>query len=277
MLESILVLSIAGLLTGIIFSVPAAGPITILIVSNGLKGKLRFCHRVAYGASISDIIYVFIAVYAFSNLYEYYEPYVPYILAAGSLLLIILGIKTYRTKIDFAHMDDSEIVKDKLRNKGGFRAGLLVSFLNPALFVGWLISSFLIISLVSSFGYNTGGLSAKINHTINGIENDAINQQIESRKEVFESVIGDIDSLKEISSQKEEHSSTVSAFSLSLVFALMVAAGSTLWFYWLGSFIVKRRLSFKAETINKIINALGIILLIGGLYFAWSFFLKILE
>ena len=51
MLESILTISIAGLLAGFIFSMPIAGPISILITSNALKGRLRYCNLVNLGAS----------------------------------------------------------------------------------------------------------------------------------------------------------------------------------------------------------------------------------
>jgi threonine/homoserine/homoserine lactone efflux protein len=270
MLESLCIISIAGLITGIFFSVPAAGPVTILIISNGLKGKLRFCHRLAYGASIADLIYTFIAVYAFSNLYKFYEPYIPYILLIGSLILIILGTRIFRTKIDFNHIDDKEILSDKLRNKGGFRSGLFINFLNPVLFVGWLISSFLIISLLASLGYNTGGLSEQINNNIHKIENEEIAEQIHNRKDILNSIVDEIDIQQENKVLKPMGDSYKYTLFLSLVFALMVAAGSTIWFYFLGNFIVARRSLFKGATINKIINGLGILLITIGVYFLYS-------
>ena len=39
MIESIITMSIAGFLTGFIFSMPIAGPISIMITSNALKGQ----------------------------------------------------------------------------------------------------------------------------------------------------------------------------------------------------------------------------------------------
>lgn len=267
MTESIIVLGIAGLVTGILFSVPAAGPITILIVSNGLKGKLRYCHRISYGAAFADLVYTFIAVYAFSNLYEYYKPYIPYIIGIGSILLILLGIRMYRTKIDYEHMDDTGVLKDKIRNKGGFRTGLFVNFLNPALFVGWLISSFLIISLAASIGYDTGGLSTQINNNIHDIDDQEITNQLESRKDVLENMIGQME-VDENSVNTSDEDEQISLLTLSIVFATMVALGSTIWFYYLGSFIVRKRHAFKTATINKLVNGLGVLLVISGIYFA---------
>lgn len=89
MLESILTISVAGLIAGFIFSMPVAGPISILITSSALKGKLRYCNLVNAGASLADFIYILIAVYGFARLYPFYKPAIPYIFIAGSLFSIL--------------------------------------------------------------------------------------------------------------------------------------------------------------------------------------------
>ncbi|MCX6326482.1 MAG: LysE family transporter, partial [Bacteroidia bacterium] len=93
MIESIITMSIAGLLAGFIFSMPIAGPISILITSNALKGRLRYCNWVSLGASIADFTYVFIAVFGLTKLYSLYKPAVPYIFSAGSIFFFYLGYK----------------------------------------------------------------------------------------------------------------------------------------------------------------------------------------
>ena len=52
MLESLATISIIGLMVGFIFSVPVAGPISILITSHALKGEGRYCVRVAFGTIV---------------------------------------------------------------------------------------------------------------------------------------------------------------------------------------------------------------------------------
>jgi threonine/homoserine/homoserine lactone efflux protein len=74
MIESIITISVAGLLAGFIFSMPIAGPISILITSNALKGRLRNSILVSIGASIADFTYVFIAVFSLTKLYSFYKP-----------------------------------------------------------------------------------------------------------------------------------------------------------------------------------------------------------
>ena len=85
MLESIITIFIVGLIAGIIFSVPVAGPISIIIISKALEGKLRFCQRTAIGAAIVEFVYVFIVVYGIAALYSYYQPFIPYLLIIGAI------------------------------------------------------------------------------------------------------------------------------------------------------------------------------------------------
>ncbi len=259
---------LAGLITGILFSLPAAGPISIIIVSNGLKGRLRYCHRVAYGASLADLLYTFVAVYAFSSLYSYYQPYIPYFLLIGSVFLVILGYRTTKRKLDFEQPDNAQLLTAKHNNRGGFRTGLVVNFLNPALFVGWLIASFLAITVVSSMGYNTGGLSAQMNHTIHDIENSNINKQLEEKKDALEHVIGKIENQgKPADSPGTKSGNGTTRLILSWLFAAAVAAGSTIWFYFLGTLVVKWRKIFNPNTINRLILALGYLLMLLGIFF----------
>jgi len=269
--EAAFILVLSGLLTGILFSLPAAGPISILIVSNGLKGRLRYCHRVAYGASVADLLYTFLAVYAFTNLYLYYQPYIPYFLLVSSVFLMVLGYHMIKKKINFDKVSDSTLIYEKNNNRGGFRTGLMVNFFNPTLFIGWLIASFLAITLVSSLGYNTGGLSVQMNHTIHDIEDTELNKEILQKKDALETVIGKFEmESKQTSSGAKENGNGTARFILSWLFAVSVAAGSTLWFYFLGNFVVKWRHLFNPNTINRILSVLGSALILLGIFFLFS-------
>ena len=162
MFESILTISIAGLLAGFIFSMPIAGPISILITSNALKGRLRYCNLVSLGASIADFTYVFVAVFGLTKLYSFIQPIIPYMFAVGSLFFFYLGYKIFRTKIDIEHLEDKSHLAEKIekRERGGFYTGFMINFLNPTLFIGVLTSSFFVISLIASMGFHTGGLAS---------------------------------------------------------------------------------------------------------------------
>ena len=86
--ESIFTISVTGLLAGFIFAMPIAGPISILITSNALKGRLRYCNLVSLGASLADFTFVFIAVYGVTKLYSFYAPIIPYMYTAGAIFFI---------------------------------------------------------------------------------------------------------------------------------------------------------------------------------------------
>ena len=169
--ESIISVSVAGLLAGFIFSMPIAGPISILVATNALKGRLRYCNLVSLGASIADFAYVFIAVFGLTRLYSFYKPAMPYIFAAGSIFFLFLGYKIIRTKIDIEHLEDKTHLAEKIqrRDKGAFYTGFMINFLNPTLFIGVITSSFFVISLIASLGLNTGGLSGKMDQNVKEI------------------------------------------------------------------------------------------------------------
>ena len=174
MIESLSTISIVGLVAGFIFSVPVAGPISILITSKSLKGDHRYCISAAIGASIVDFLYCFIAVYSFTRLYELYRPIINYIFLFGSGFLFFIGVKIFRTKLSLNAIQKSEDDPPTMKKKGGFWAGFMVNFLNPSLFIGWLLSSFLIMSVVSDLGFNTGGLENVLNNNIVSAINEPI-------------------------------------------------------------------------------------------------------
>jgi threonine/homoserine/homoserine lactone efflux protein len=173
MTSSLITISIAGLLAGFIFSMPIAGPVSILITTNALKGRVQYCNLVNIGASSATFTYVFFAVFGLSKLFRLYRPAIPYLLIFGSIFLIFMGYRIFKTKIDFAHLEDRSHFNEKIKEKaiGGFFTGLIINFCNPTLFIGWLTSTFLVISFVTSLGINTSGLELFLDQNIKEIGN----------------------------------------------------------------------------------------------------------
>jgi threonine/homoserine/homoserine lactone efflux protein len=270
--ESLLTMSIAGLLAGFIFSMPIAGPISILITTNALKGRLRYCNLVNLGASFADFTYVFIAVFGLTKLYSFYKPIIPYIFSFGSLLLFYLGYRIYRTKIDIEHLEDKSHIIDKIKKKGSgaFYTGFMINFLNPTLFIGWLTSSLVVISFIASIGLHTGGLAVKIDQNakeIGSIEG----KKIESSGNL---TFKKIDSIPIIKSRKQQIEQTVFPpsfhLAISLCYAFFISAGSILWFYLLAFMIVRFRTRINIKIISAFVKSLGIILCIIGIYFGFQ-------
>ena len=270
MTESLITISFVGLIVGFILSMPIAGPISILITSNALQGKRKYCNRATIGASFADFFYVFIAVFGLTKLYTYYKPFIPYLLSIGALFLMFMGFKIFKTKIDIEHLDDKSHLTEKIKKKerGGFYTGFMLNFLNPTLFMGWLASSFIVISFVSSLGFNTGGLNTSINQNA----------------KVFNSIEGKTNEMPQIPTylqfknttsniiQKQESNSYPKYFSLliSLCYAFFLAVGSIIWFYYFALFLSKFHQRINVNIVNVIINGLGIVLLFFGIFFGYT-------
>ena len=269
--ESILTMSITGLVAGFIFAMPIAGPISILITSNALKGRLRYCNLVSLGASMADFTFVFIAVYGVTKLYSFYAPAIPYMFAAGSVFFVYLGIRIFRTKLDIEHLEDKSHLPEKIRmkEKGGFYTGLMVNFLNPTLFIGSLTSSFFVISLIASLGFHTGGLAGKINQNMKEINKIEGTHIIDSQALDHKNL--DRIPLRVMRDHKAEPTEFPVHFHLiiSICYSFFLALGSVLWFFLLAYMLARFRQKINIKIISAIVRGLGLILCFIGIYFGY--------
>jgi threonine/homoserine/homoserine lactone efflux protein len=270
MTEIIITVAIAGLLAGFIFSMPVAGPISILITSNAFKGKARYCRRVTIGASFADFFYVFVAFFGLTKLYSLYKPAIPYILAAGAVFILYTGFRIMKTKVDPEHMIEPHL-SEKIRNldEGGFYSGFMINFLNPTLFFGWLTTSFLVISFMAAMGFDTGGLDTIINENIKKL-NIMEGAKINNTKAFTSPQIEKIRSYN-LEQQKKGPVTLPKHFHLliSAIYAFSLAIGTIIWFYLLTFLITKFRRYINLKIINGIIYGLGIFLCLFGIYFGY--------
>ena len=271
MIESIITISIAGFLAGFIFSMPIAGPVSILITSNALKGRLIYSNKVALGASIADFFYVFIAVFGLTKLYSFYKPLIPYIFFVGAIFFLALGYRIIRTKIDIEHLEDKTHIAESYekKEKGAFYTGFMINFLNPTLFISMLASSFFVITLVASLGLHTGGLAGSMNQNIEEISS------IEGRK-IDTSQTHAISKINNIQMVKRRiHIPDQTVYPhyfhliISICYALCLSIGSILWFYLMSYLLVKFRYRINIKVISVFIKSLGSILCFFGLYFGF--------
>jgi threonine/homoserine/homoserine lactone efflux protein len=269
MSESLITISIAGLIAGFIFSMPIAGPISILITSNALKGRLKYCNLLTIGASLADLVYVFIAVFGLTRFYSLYKPVVPYLMGAGSFFIIFIGYNIFRTKINPDHFDDKIHLPERVKKKGkgGFITGLLVNLLNPTLFFGWLTTSFIIISVLSSLGFNTGGMDSMIDQNI--IELNNIGGKVIEKPNLPEYLMFDTLQIfrKEIPEQNIKTTPPGNFHLLiSFCFAFSLSLGSIIWFYILSLIIFRWRKIISLKILNLVINSLGFLLCLFGVF-----------
>ncbi|MEO9146386.1 MAG: LysE family transporter [Ginsengibacter sp.] len=269
MLDSLITISIVGLIVGFIFSMPIAGPISILITSNALKGRIKYCNLATIGASFADFVYVFAAVYGLTKFYASYKPFIPYILLVGTFFLIFLGYKISKTRVDLEHIDDKKQFSGKVKKeRSGFWTGFLLNFLNPTLFLGWLSSSFIIISLVAALGFNTGGLDKSVDNSFQTINKKGDDVALKNKTLSY----------LHIDSTRFKKSETVSTSQfpkhfplfLSLSYAFFLALGSIIWFFYLAFLLNKNRHRININAVNSIIRILGWGLCVFGLFLGYK-------
>jgi threonine/homoserine/homoserine lactone efflux protein len=271
MIESLITVSVAAFLAGFIFAMPIAGPISVLITSNALKGRLRYCVLVSIGAFIADFVYVFIAVFGVTKLYSYYKPVIPYIFAIGALFFFYLGNKIIRTKIDIEHLEDKTHLTEKIqkKGKGGFITGFLINFLNPTLFIGVLTSSFFVISLIASLGLHTGGLAVRMDQNVKEINKiEGIN--IDTSKVLSVEQFDNFQKLK-IKDHPPDQTIYPRSFhiTISICYAFFISLGSVFWFYLLTILLVRFRTRINIRVVSGFIKSLGAVLCLFGAFFCY--------
>lgn len=268
----LITISIIGLLAGFLFSMPIAGPISILITSNALKGRLKYCNLLTVGAAIADFVYVLIAVYGITNLFSAYRGVIPYILGFGAIFVFYVGVRIIRTKFDPEHIDEKQRLADEQekKHKGALYAGFMLNILNPTLFFGWLVSSFVALSFAASLGFDTGGLSTFVDQSLNKIEK--IEGNIREKPKIPSYL--QFDTLKMLKKENREvrHVKVMhyNHFTTSLFYAIFLAVGSILWFFLLTITLVRFRKKININVLNWMVRGMGIFLCLFAFFFAYN-------
>jgi len=266
MFENIVAISFIGFLIGFAFSIPIAGPLSIMITANALKGNKRFCLQANTGAALMLFIYIFSGVYGLTRLFTHYYPLIPYILIAAAFFLFFAGYKITRTNLSIEILEKGGVKARKNINTNGFWTGFLINIFNPSLFVGWLTSSFIAISFIASLGYNTGGIDTMIQENlteVNKFENEGRNDIKESTDQHTDIFEQSVKSQKDIKQKKfPRYYPMLSSFS----YAFFLTLGSISWFFILTGMLIKYRKKLDISVLNRIVRAMGYVLyLIGAL------------
>lgn len=266
MLASLVTISITGFLAGFIFAMPIAGPISILVVSNALNGRRKYSNKISTGAAISDFIYIFIAVYGVTRLYSYYKHLIPYMLIAGAVFFILLGVKLFRQPVDIENFEQKRHLTEKIKNSDirGFYTGFMVNMLNPTQFIGGLISSFFVISLLATMGFNTGGLETKMNNNvkeISSINGKNLEEKIPERFRKIENAAAD----KDRGTVYPPYFHVI----ISIFYSLFLSLGGLVWFFMLAWILSKYRFRMNIKILTSLIKAFAVSLCLIGLYFGY--------
>jgi threonine/homoserine/homoserine lactone efflux protein len=135
---AVLVISVIAFVFGFVGSMPLAGPIAVLVVSNSFEGRHSAALRLAFGAATAEAIYAFVAFFTFTTLLARYPIVVPISHAVTAVVLLVVGIYFMRWRERSA--EEAQKKKDqsaKESKSASFFLGFSVSALNPTLLVTW--------------------------------------------------------------------------------------------------------------------------------------------
>lgn len=127
--------ALLGFAVGFVFSMPVAGPISILVFSRGLQDRIRSGVYLAIGGALAESMYAYLAFWGFSELLTAHPWVQPISRGVAALLLIGLGMHFMlkRSRPDLPELPPDPAVG----NKRSFFLGLTITLLNPTLIATW--------------------------------------------------------------------------------------------------------------------------------------------
>src|SRR5271163_2627129 len=85
--------SLVALVFAFVGSLPLAGPIALLVVSNGASGRDKEALRIALGAAVAEGIYAFLAFWGFATFLARYALVLPISHGVAAVILCGLGAR----------------------------------------------------------------------------------------------------------------------------------------------------------------------------------------
>jgi threonine/homoserine/homoserine lactone efflux protein len=131
----VLIAVVLGFALGFVFSMPVAGPVSLLVFGRGLQGRGRSGVSLALGSSIAESMYAYLAFWGFSALLASYAWIEPLSRALTCVLLTALGVRFAR--MHTAAPSEAPTITRELGIKRSFFLGLTITALNPTLIATW--------------------------------------------------------------------------------------------------------------------------------------------
>ena len=133
-----------GILLGFVGSIPAAGPLLLLVIASGLEGQRRRALALAAGGALAESLYVALAFWGFAGLLADHPDLVLTLRFASAGLLLGLGVLLLRERKAAATAGAASSAQ-------GFAAGFLIVGTNPGFLAIW--------SAVAAVLYSSGWLA----------------------------------------------------------------------------------------------------------------------
>jgi len=148
-----------------IFSI-TPGPGVFALISNSLSNDIKTSYALAFGMSISDVVYLVLAFFGLVALTQNYASVFEFIRIAGGIYLIYLGYKIWTSKIE-TNIKNEKLTKTSYA--GNFFKGFLISASNPKVIIFYIAflptfvdlsildtSDLIVISIITLFALMNG-------------------------------------------------------------------------------------------------------------------------
>lgn len=136
-----------GVALGFVGSIPAAGPLLLLVVAAGFQGQRRRALALALGGALAESLYVALAFWGFGGFFARHAELAAGLRWASAALLLALGALLLRKRTAPRDTRRGEQAR-------GFATGFLLVATNPAFLATW--------SVVAGVLYANGWLAADV-------------------------------------------------------------------------------------------------------------------
>jgi threonine/homoserine/homoserine lactone efflux protein len=144
---SLVAVSIIAFVVAFIGSLPLAGPIAILVVSNAASGRFKEALRIALGAAVAEGIYAFLAFWGFSTFLARHALVLPISHGVTAVILCGLGVRFLFFKLKAQGAQEADTA-----DSGRFWVGFSISAVNPTLLATWgAVTTFLYSNQIVRF------------------------------------------------------------------------------------------------------------------------------
>jgi threonine/homoserine/homoserine lactone efflux protein len=130
-----LVAALLGFAFGFVFSIPVAGPVSILVFGRGLEDRVRSGVYLAVGGALAESMYAYLAFWGFSELFALHPWLRPISRGVTAAILLGLGIHFMRKQSTASSVEPKP--DPNVGNKRSFLLGVTVTALNPTLVATW--------------------------------------------------------------------------------------------------------------------------------------------
>src|SRR5262245_13323641 len=134
-----------GVVMGFVGSIPAAGPLLLLVVASGLAAERRRALALAFGGALAESGYVLLAFWGLSGVVDRYARVVPAMWLASGLFLLALGVLALAPR--------RRQKAEKPAGAAGFAIGFTLVALNPAFLLTW--------SAIAAAAYSLGWIEPR--------------------------------------------------------------------------------------------------------------------